>query len=370
MSYYPWRTGALGVLVGALLFTLAAVAANNTFPVSAAQMHALGITVQRLNKPGAIRGLSYPAQVLLPPQQDVVISAPVAGVVDQLLVTEHQRLTVGQPLLRLASPEFGELQLAALEAASKNRLAQQTLQREKQLFAEGIVPQRRLFEAEAAASDGKAGLRQASAALRLAGLDAPTIARLIGSGALQETLTLKARSAGLVVDLQAKPGQRVAAADPLLRIADPSKLWLDIQIPAERADAWAKDGDITVVGRSVTARPMQAGAVVGEGQTVSLRAQITAGVDRVRPGEFVQVQVPFADRADAWSLPLAAVARQSEQAYVFVRTAQGFEARPVDVVASAGQSVSVQGPLKSADQVAVSSVIALKAAWLGESGGE
>jgi len=47
------------------------------------------------------------------------------------------------------------------------------LQREKQLFAEGIVPQRRLFEAEAAASDGKAGLRQASAALRLAGLDAP-----------------------------------------------------------------------------------------------------------------------------------------------------------------------------------------------------
>lgn len=370
MSYRLWRMGARSVLVGALLFPLTAVAVNNTFPVSATQMRAMGITVQRLNKPGAIRGLSYPAQVLLPPQQDVMISAPVAGVVDQLLVTEHQRLTVGQPLLRLASPEFGELQLATLKAASHNRLAQQTLQREKQLFAEGIVPQRRLFEAEAAASDGRAGLRQASAALRLAGMDAAAITGLIRSGVLQPSLTLKAHSAGIVLDLQTKPGQRVAAADPLLRIADPSKLWLDIQIPAERADAWMKDGDITVVGRPVTARPMQTGAMVSEGQTVSLRAQVTAGVDRVRPGEFVQVQVPFADRANAWALPLAAVARQGKQAYVFVRTAQGFQARPVAVVASAGQSVSVQGALKRADQVAISGVIALKAAWLGESGGE
>src|SRR3546814_6769031 len=101
-------------------------------------------------------------------------------------------------------------------------------------------------------------------------------------------------------------------------------------------------------------------------QTVRLRARISAGVDRVRPGEAVQVQVPFADRANAWSLPLAAVARQGEQAYVFVRTAQGFDARKVNVVASAGQSVSVLGPLKSADQVAVSRVIALKAAWRSE----
>jgi membrane fusion protein, heavy metal efflux system len=84
----------------------------------------------------------------------------------------------------------------------------------------------------------------------------------------------------------------------------------------------------------------------------------------------VQAQVPLAGTQGAWTLPLAAVVRQGEQAHVFVRTAQGFVAQPVEVVASSGPSVSVAGPLKVGDQIAISSVIALKAAWLGESGGE
>jgi len=370
MNFRLWRAGTVFVLVSALCLPLPALAASDTFSVTAAQMRAMGITLQQLDKPAAIGGLSYPARVILPPQQDVVISAPVAGVVEQLLITEHQPVTVGLPLLRLASPEFGERQLAALEAANRNRLAQQTLKREQQLFAEGIVPRRRLLEAEAAASNGSAGLRQATAALRQAGLDAAAIGRLIDSGNLQDSLTLKARTAGLVIDLQVKPGQRVAVADPLLRIADPSKLWLDIQIPADRADAWQKDGEITVVGRPVVARAMQSGAVVSEGQTVSLRAQVIRGVQLVRPGEFVQAQVAFADSVNAWSLPLAALVRQGDQAYVFVRTAQGFDARKVTAVVSAGQSVSVQGQLKPGEQIAVSSVIALKAVWLGHSGGQ
>jgi hypothetical protein len=177
------------------------------------------------------------------------------------------------------------------------------------------------------------------------------------------------KAAEMAIDLIGNYGIK-EAADPLLRITDPSQLLLDIQLPAQRADAWAKDRDITVIGRRVIARATQAGAVVGEGQTVSLRARVTAGVAQLRPGEFVQVQVPFVERTDAWPLPLVAVVRQGEQAYVFARTATGFEARPVTVLDSAGEAVSVQGPLKAGDAVAVSSVIALKAAWLGESGGE
>jgi multidrug efflux pump subunit AcrA (membrane-fusion protein) len=55
---------------------------------------------------------------------------------------------------------------------------------------------------------------------------------------------------------------------------------------------------------------------------------------------------------------------------VFVRTLDGFEARPVTVSASAGQRVRVQGALKAGDAVAVSGVVALKGAWLNEGGAE
>ncbi|WP_155935781.1 MULTISPECIES: hypothetical protein [unclassified Methylibium] len=55
---------------------------------------------------------------------------------------------------------------------------------------------------------------------------------------------------------------------------------------------------------------------------------------------------------------------------MFVRTDKGFVARPVSVVSSAGASVQVAGDLKPGQEVATASVIALKAAWQGKSGGD
>jgi hypothetical protein len=55
---------------------------------------------------------------------------------------------------------------------------------------------------------------------------------------------------------------------------------------------------------------------------------------------------------------------------VFVLTQDGFEARPVKILASAGQRVRIQGPLKAGEEIAVSSVVALKGAWLNETGSQ
>lgn len=84
----------------------------------------------------------------MPPSQEQVVSAPLAGLVDRVLVGENDVVKSGQPLLRLISPELGELQLKLLEAASKSRLSQKTLQRERSLFTEGIIPERRVQERE------------------------------------------------------------------------------------------------------------------------------------------------------------------------------------------------------------------------------
>lgn len=342
---------------------------KENFAVTAAQLQALGITMQRLDEPSEIRGLTYPARVVVPPQQEQVLSAPVAGLVDQILVAENQTVRRGDPLLRLNSPEFGELQLALMEAANSDRLTRQTLQRERELFKEGIIPQRRVYEAELAASDSQARLRQSQATLRLAGVDQGGVNRVAGGGLL-DGLTLHAKESGTVLALEVKPGQRVSSADPLLRVADLSQLWLDIQIPADRASDWSKDQTITIVGSELTAEPLSVSSQVSESQTVTLRAQVSQGEVEFSPGEFVQAQVPFANSAGTWALPITAVVRQDDIPYVFVRTEAGFAARPVTVVASAAQLMSVEGALNPGDEIAVTNVIALKAAWLGESGGE
>lgn len=361
-------------LSNALLAPALAAEPNAEFAVSAAQMKTLGVTLLKLEQPAAIAGMAYAAKVTLPPGQEQVISAPMAGVVDQLFIGEQQAVKAGQPLLRLNSPQFGEMQLKLLEAASRARLSQKTLQREKALLGEGIIPERRVQEAEAAAQDDAARQRQAEAALRLAGIDAGSIQRIAAGGTVQDGVVVRSRTTGVVLGIDIKPGQRVQEADALLRLASLQTLWLDIAMPADRQPATllkdSKAAAIEIVGRDAVAMPLSVSAMVSDSQTVTLRARVTRGADRLRPGEVVQARVPFAANAAGWALPLQAVARQDDQAYVFVRTEKGFVARPVSVVSSAGNAVQVTGELKPGQEVATASVIALKAAWQGKSGGD
>ena len=78
------------------------------FPVSVAQMQALGVTVMVLKKPGPITGAAYPAQVVVPASGNQIVSAPLAGRVEALLVEEQESVKAGQPLLRLSSPDYSD----------------------------------------------------------------------------------------------------------------------------------------------------------------------------------------------------------------------------------------------------------------------
>lgn len=369
MPHRPLRTTlARAALAAAALSAALPLRAADEFKVSPAQMQALGIQLQRLDKPSPITGLAYPARVVLPPSQESVLSATLAGSIDRLLVTENESVKAGQPLVRLVSPELGELQLRLAEAASKARLSQKALARERGLLADGIVPERRVQEAEAAAAEDRARQAHAESALRLAGADAALIRSVAEGGAMQDALLLRARGAGVVTKVEVKPGQRVQSAEALVRVADTRRLWIDVQVPVDRqAQLALKGASLTGVDRELAARAIGFGPIVSDSQTVTLRAEVTQGAAALRIGEALQVRVPFA-AAEGWAVPVPAVARQDDKAYVFVRTAQGFLATPVTVQAGAGQSLLVAGALKPGQEIAVSSVIALKAAWLGKGG--
>ena len=335
------------------------------FTVLNSQIQALGIQTAPLqSQPDSVM-VSFPAQVIVPPKAEQVVSTPVAGLVVQLLVQQNQVVRSGAPLVRIVSPELGQLQLQLLQATARATLARQAAQREQALFNEGIIPQRRVQEAQAALMEGEATLNQAKAALRLNGMPAVMIARIAASGKLQDGITLAATQAGIVTEIAVKPGQRVEAATALLHVAQTDFLWLDIQLPVSESANWTTGTKVKVQGRNVTARILSASSTVASSsQTVMLRAAVEGKAGQVRPGEFVTVELPVAAKQGSWDVPLSAVAHDGDQAYLFIRTPDGFEAKPVQVTARAGQRVRVQGPVKAGEQVAVSGVVALKGAWL------
>ena len=77
MPYSVIRRTRLNLACG--LFAVTAFAAipaqaANEFAVTPAQLQALGVQLQKLDKPAPINGLTFPARVVLPPSQEYVLS--------------------------------------------------------------------------------------------------------------------------------------------------------------------------------------------------------------------------------------------------------------------------------------------------------
>lgn len=352
-------------------FTSAAQANDRPakFSVAATQIQVLGIQTMQLQNQSNSMTVTFPAQVIVPPTAEKIVSSPVTGLVAQLLVQQNQLVKPGTPLIRIASMELGQLQLQLLQASTRATLARQAAQRERQLFDEGIIPQRRVQETQAALKESEAALNHAKAMLRLSGMSATMVERIAASGKLQDSITLSATQAGIVTEISVKPGQRIEAATALMNVAQTESLWLDIQLPATENTHKLAGTKIKVQGRDITAHILSASPTVSSSsQTLMLRAAIEGKTDQIRPGEFVTVELPVATMQGSWDVPLSAVAHDGKQAYVFVRTPDGFEARPVTIMASAGQRVRMQGQLKAGEHIAVNGVVALKGAWLDGKG--
>ncbi|EQM72049.1 hypothetical protein L682_00080 [Aquipseudomonas alcaligenes OT 69] len=333
-------------------------------------MRALGIKLIPVQDTamGEVRS-RYPGQVVVPPRSEQVISSPLEGLVTQLLVGEFQAVKRGEAMVRLSSPAMSQLQLQLLQASARATLARQAHAREQSLFEEGIIPQRRAQESQATLKEAEATLSQAKSELTLAGLTKEVMEQVIRTGVPSDSITLTAAQDGIVSAISVRPGQRVDAATAILNVTQVDTLWLDVQIPVNASLGVKVGARVDVADKQVSGRVLSLSpTITANNQFVVLRAEIDGAAGLLRPGELVTVEIPVESSGKAWSLPLAAVARNKDDSVVFVRTPDGFVAKPVKVQASAGQLVRVEGDIKAQDEVAVSGVIALKGAWLEEDG--
>lgn len=318
------------------------------------------------------RGLSrrYPAQVAVPVRQTHVVSAPQDGTLSLLLVAVGESVTAGQALARMQSPGLLEAQAALLEAQTRLTLAESELARDQALFAEGLVPKRRLQATQAERDTLLTTVDQWGQRLTLAGLSQETIAALKKERRLSGVLEVRAPIAGVVLDQMVDTGQAVAAATPLFRVASLSPLWLEVHVPVDRLGGLQPGDPVLLPRDGIRGHILTVGRQVhGTDQGVLVRAEVTEGAERLRPGQFVEVQLDrgLAEGAQGsgWRLPAAALVRNVDATYVFAQRPRGFAAVPVEILAQEERTVVVAGALAPTDRIAVSGIAALKAAWLG-----
>ncbi len=354
-----------------LLFSIGVHAAP--IKLTPIQIKSLGVASAPLTRHGGSQSPDMPATVAIPDGQTRVLAAPLAGVVLATLAAEGEPVKRGQALARLSSPDLIGLQGGLAQAASALSLAQDSARRDEGLLREGIIAESRARASTAALMQARAALNAQRATLRAWGVSNVAIARAEHGEGFASEITLTAPIAGVVISRQATLGSRVEAATALYTIASLNPLWLEIDAPADVAERVKVGMKVVLPGRQVQGSVLRVLPGAGAAQTVRIRArldQANAGAKvgtevALRVGQSVSARIEGLGGSQSWRVPVQAVAREAGKSYVFVRRADGFEARLVTLLSQSAGTVSLAGDFKDGELVAVAGIAALKSAWLG-----
>ena len=297
--------------------------------------------------------VELPAHLVWNEERTQRIYPAFAGRVSRIAADVGQQVTPGQVLAELASPEFGAAQADTSRAQADAQLASQALQRQRELFAAGVVARKDLEQAEAEAARAQAEVARAQARTRLYG----------SSAGVNQMLGLRSDMAGTVVERNLNPGQELRPdsgnANPLFVVTDPTSLW--VQIDAQEADLrdLRPGAKVQLMVPVLAEQPFEATirAVTDQIDPGTRKIKIRASVanpQRLLKSEMLG-KVRYARAVgDSVQVPAAAVFLRDKDHYVFVQSSPGvFEPRDVKVLVEGAQKVLLSEGLKAGEQVVV-----------------
>jgi cobalt-zinc-cadmium efflux system membrane fusion protein len=333
-------------LLALLLAFAAAPAAAAPIRVDAAQAQRIGLTVAAVQPAGAVPLATLPGIVTPPPQGRVAVTAPFAGVVRQSLVMEGQTVSKGQRLAVVHSREVLSLSSDLARARARLGVARQAATRAETLAREGVIAGARAEEAAAALREAEVEVNEKSRLMRLANADS--------SNGLY---TLTAPIAGRVVQARAATGAALDDTVAPFVIDAPGPAHVEAQVPA-RLIGVLRPGMRVQVGEGAEGRVLAVGSTVDAStRSATLRASI-GGPAQVA-GRTVSLVVLSDPPRGAVSAPSTAIVRLGAGSAIFEQTPQGYVARPVKVLGSAGGRTTFTGVAAGA-RVAVTGVSELK----------
>lgn len=340
--------------------------AENAIKITPEHFNNLGVTLGQLTPVASVPLLSAPAKVTIPPTHEYVVSASQAGLIVKLNASVGDKVTKGDVLAQINSPDLLALQGRYLKANSTLQLASATYQRDKRLLQEGVIANRREQETLTAYNAAILEVNEAKQLLEIAGMTAAEIQQLKSKHQLTSQFLIRAPVTGTVLERMATVGTHIDMLAPLYKVGVLDELWLDIAIPQEKIGS-IKIGDVVLIeNTAVQAEIKLLGQSVNpDNQTLLARAVIKGAQAAVRVGQRVNIQIVQALGSVAFKVPNTAIAQNAGKAYVFVQSPSGFTVSPIKVVGKLGDASIIQGDFKGNENLALKGAVALKANWLG-----
>ncbi|WDD91645.1 efflux RND transporter periplasmic adaptor subunit [Burkholderia sp. FERM BP-3421] len=341
-----------GALRQAFSYTLG----DGLLPLTAEQIRASKIGLAQAAPAEIVASFQLPGEIKFNEDRTAHVVPRIAGVVEQVNVAIGQQVRKGDVLAVIASTDLSDRRSELLTAQKRLTGARQVYAREKTLWEERISAEQDYQAAQVQLREAEIAVQNAQQ--KLSAINASA------TGALNR-YALRAPFSGTIVEKHVTPGEAVAADANVFVLADLSTVWAEMAVPAQRLDEVRVGRRATV---SATAFDSQAsgeiayvGALLGaQTRTAPARVVLPNPSLAWRPGLFVNVSVDARARAVPVAIETRALQTLDGRPAVFVETARGFVAQPVELGERDGRFTEVTRGLRAGQRYATDNSFILK----------
>ena len=322
--------------------------------LSAAQIEAAGVQVVAAG-PGVLGTVfSFPGEIRFDEDRTAHVVPRVPGVVEAVQAELGQAVKRGQVLAVIASPQISDLRSEQQAAQRRLELARLTFQREQQLWQERISAEQDYLQARQALQEAEIAL--ANARQKVAA---------VGPAGAGNRYELRAPFDAVVVEKHLSVGEVVDETSNAFTLSDLSRVWATFAVAPRDLDKLVTGRNVTVsapdLGAQVEGKVNYVGSLLGEqNRAATVRATLANPSGAWRPGLFVTIAVSVERFNAAVVVPQSALQTWEDQAVVFARTEEGFEARPVKAGRRDAGQVEITSGLAAGTQIAAAGSFVLK----------
>lgn len=211
--------------------------------------------------------------------------------------------------------------------------------------------------------------------LLLLGMSHGQINEFIRTGKSETITTFFSPVSGYVLELPFEEGAYVATGSPVLRIADFSRLWVEVQVYAAQASSISEGAVVEIEFPDLPGLRMSGSVsfvgpeVLPASRLTLARVEIANPEGKLRPGMAAYViHRPYTK--NVLTLPVDAVIRDGEQSVVWLqKDSTTFGYRVVQTGSESNHRIAITAGLDEGDRVVVSGVYLLNSEYLLKKGG-
>ena len=279
-----------------------------------------------------------------------------SGPVAKVVVVPGQKVTQGQPMLYVASPDYSQLRTNYLKARDAYALAQKANARAQDLYAHHAISEQNVEQAQSAEVQAGGDLAAAQAALKVMGI---TDLDALVTAPPSFEVPVKAPINGLVVEQDIVAGQLLqAGTTQCFMISDVSSVWVLVNV-YQKDLPYVRVGDTVTIQTDTYPEPFHGRIAYVAASLDPATRTLQARIDTNNPGEklkkdmYVVATVNAGAIKNAIALPDAAVLRDTEnQPFVYAAASDSqFGRRSVTLGESLNGQTEITSGLKAGDKV-------------------